>query len=64
MQDFASVLPDWVFVQTAEAVRIKFKSSVAGGMHSCLPASQTGTLRHLATRPPEPLKTVFAVDRG
>jgi hypothetical protein len=33
MQDFASVLPDRVFVQMAEVGQIKFKSSVARGMH-------------------------------
>jgi hypothetical protein len=33
MQDIASVLPDHGFVQMAAAVHVKFKSSVARGMH-------------------------------
>jgi hypothetical protein len=33
MQDFASVLLVGVFVQTAAVLKIKFKSSVARGMH-------------------------------
>jgi hypothetical protein len=42
MQDFASVLRDRCFVQMAEVVRIKFKSSVARRLHLRPPVSQTG----------------------
>jgi hypothetical protein len=34
MQDFASVLPDRDFVQTAQAAQNKFKSSVADALHN------------------------------
>jgi hypothetical protein len=37
MQDIASVLRDRRFVQMATGVQIKFKSSVARGMHPRLP---------------------------
>jgi hypothetical protein len=64
MQDTGSVLRDHGFVQMAAGVPVKFKSSVARGMHSRLPLSQTGTLRRSGTLPPGLVKTVFAVDRG
>jgi hypothetical protein len=59
MQDFASVLPVQVFVQMAAAVQIKFKSSVACGMHPEAERSQTGTNESLPTVEP-----VIAVDPG
>jgi len=47
-----SVLPERRFVQMVAVVQIKFKSSVAPGMHPSLSWSQTGTngawLRHCA----------------
>jgi hypothetical protein len=33
LRDFASVLPDRIFVQTVAVLKTKFKSSVACGMH-------------------------------
>jgi hypothetical protein len=63
MQDLASVLPDRCFVQMAAGVQIKFKSSVARGMHPPLPASQTGTNKTSGGWR-APVKTVFAVDRA
>jgi len=63
MQDLASVLRDRCFVQMAEGVQIKFKSSVARGMHPRLPASQTGTNKASGGAGARAVKTVFAVDR-
>jgi hypothetical protein len=63
MQDLRSVLRDRCFVQMTGVVQIKFKSSVARGMHFAFPGSQTGTAgtirRHYRALP-----AVFAVDRG
>jgi hypothetical protein len=39
----ASVLPDWVFVQMPGVAKIKFKLSVAGGLHLAAAGSQSGT---------------------
>jgi hypothetical protein len=64
MQDTASVLRDRGFVQMAEGVPVKFKSSVARRMHLRLRVSQTGTLTRPGTLLPRPVKPVFAVDRG
>jgi hypothetical protein len=62
MQDIASVLPDHGFVQMAAAVHVKFKSSVARGMHL---ACRHPELEHQGVRnAAAPVKTVFAVDRG
>jgi hypothetical protein len=64
MQDFASVLRDRCFVQMAEVVHIKFKSSVARGMHPRRPASQTGAIKASGGAAARTVKTVFAVDLG
>jgi hypothetical protein len=63
MQDIASVLRDRRFVQMAAGAQIKFKSSVARGMHLGLAPSRTGTSGRPEMRP-RAVKTVFGVDRG
>jgi hypothetical protein len=57
MQDFASVLPDRIFVQMEAVPKIKFKSSVACGMHS-QPAPNWNNVRTGSC------KLLFAVDHG
>ena len=61
MQDFASVLPRSVFCPDGRRVQIKFKSSVARGMHSGLPEVPDWSNRHPAA---PRLPPVFAVDHG
>jgi hypothetical protein len=63
MQDFASVLRDRRFVQMAAVVQIKFKSSVARGMHPRFAGSQTGTAEP-GCAIARTLAAVFAVDRA
>jgi hypothetical protein len=54
MQDVTSVLRDQGFVQMAAGVPVKFKSSVARGMHLCLPVIPNRNIKARPDMPPDP----------
>ena len=59
----ASVLPDRIFVQMPEGIQIKFKLSVAGGMHPVGEGPKSEQVNTLLRSVPV-RRHAFAVDRG